>query len=196
MTKEEFYKLWTLNYPNTVLISYLFKHNYSERWFRIHSLPKSKRYPENDSDWKILLARQNQIISDLFGDEAPVFLVKNNFIFNGNEVVNITDAEVFKSFNFTKLDNIELWKLDPKLFAEGVICRPAYTQTSWKCTRHDNILREIADDKIRAFFVSIDFKIIVAPYDGGVDIILKDKLTKEYYKNKYAHWIPENHDGL
>jgi hypothetical protein len=66
MTKEDFQNLWTLNYPDTIPISYRFKHDYSDRWFRIHSLPESKRYAENESEWEILLSRQNEIITDLF----------------------------------------------------------------------------------------------------------------------------------
>jgi len=44
MNKKDFETLWTLNYPDTVPIAHLFKHDYSDRWFRIHSLPDSKRY--------------------------------------------------------------------------------------------------------------------------------------------------------
>ncbi|MCK6616008.1 MAG: hypothetical protein L6Q51_00020 [Cyclobacteriaceae bacterium] len=63
-------------------------------------------------------------------------------------------------------------------------------------TYHDWLLREIANDKTRAFFVSFDKNEIVAPYDGGIDFILKDILTKEKYKNKYKQWLSEREDGL
>lgn len=41
-----------------------------------------------------------------------------------------------------------------------------------------------------------DFIMIIAPYDGGVDIILKDVETKEYYLSKYCEWISDRVDGL
>jgi hypothetical protein len=43
---------------------------------------------------------------------------------------------------------------------------------------------------------SFDRNIIVAPYDGGVDFVLQDVLTKEKYKSKYRQWLSERADGL
>ena len=57
MTKEEFNTFWTKTYPDTIPISHFFKHDYSNRWFRIHSLPYSKRYAESAEEWNILLIR-------------------------------------------------------------------------------------------------------------------------------------------
>lgn len=197
MTQEEFYKLWTLNYSNTVPISYLFKYDYSDRWFRIHSLPESKRYADDDADWEILLSRQNEIITDLFGVDTPILLVTGEYNGRDQRTSYITDEEeIFKSFAFTRLDNIELSKIDSEKYDELDIYRPAFTTTVWKPNYHDNILREIATDKIRAFFVSFDKNVIVAPYDGGVDFVLKDSFTKEHYKNKYGQWLSEREDGL
>ena len=197
MTKEDFQELWTLNYPNTVPISYLFKHDYSDRWFRIHSLPESKRYADNDTEWEILLSRQNEIITDLFGLDTPILLVTGEYNWGDQRTIHITEEEeIFKPFAFIRLDNIDLFKIDSEQYDEPDIYRPAFTRTVWKPNYHDNILREIATDKIRAFFVSFDKKVIVAPYDGGVDFVLKDSLTKENYKNKYRQWLSEREDGL
>jgi len=197
MTKEDFQKLWTLNYPDTVPISYLFKHDYSERWFRIHSLPESKRYPEDESEWQILLSRQNEIITDLFGLETPILIVTGEYNWGDNRQIHITDEEeMFKPFSFVPLDNIELNKIDSEQYDEPDIYRPAFAQTIWKPKYHDKLLREIANDNIRAFFISFDKNVIVASYDGGVDFVLKDISTKENYKNKYRQWLSEREDGL
>ncbi|PKK37048.1 hypothetical protein BWI96_09230 [Siphonobacter sp. SORGH_AS_0500] len=197
MTKEGFQKLWTLNYPDTVPISYLFKHDYSERWFRIHSLPNSKRYAEDESEWQILLSRQNEIITDFFGLETPFLIVAEEYNWGDNRQIHITDEEdIFKPFSFVRLDNIELNKIDSEEYNEPDIYRPAFALTIWKPKYHDNLLREIANDNIRAYFISFDKNVIVAPYDGGVDFILKDITTKENYKNKYRQWLSEREDGL
>lgn len=75
MTAEEFDTFWTSTYPNTVLISYYFKHDYADRWFRIHSLPELKRYAEDEKEWQLLLDRQNTIITDLLGSGEEFLLV-------------------------------------------------------------------------------------------------------------------------
>lgn len=197
MTKEDFQKLWTLNYPDTVPISYLFKDYYRDRWFRIHSLPQSKRYAENEDEWKILLSRQNEIITDLFGTDTPIFLITGEYNRGNHRQIHITDeAEIFKPFLFTSLDNIEMNKIDSEQYDESDIYRPAFATTVWKPNHYENILREIATDNIRAFFVSFDKDIIVAPYDGGIDFVLKDSLTKQHYKNNYRQWLSESENGL
>ena len=197
MRKEEFQTLWTLNYPNTVPISYLFKHDYSERWFRIHSLPEAKRYADDENEWKNILSRQNEIITDLFGLGTPILIVTGEYNWGDNRPVHITDEEeIFRPFTFVRLDNIELNKIDPEQYDEPDIYRPAFAQTIWKPNYHDELLREIANDNVRAFLVSFDKNIIVAPYDGGVDFILKDNQTRDNYKEKYKQWLSERKDGL
>lgn len=197
MTKEDFQKLWNLNYPDTIPISDLFKHDYSDRWFRIHSLPESKRYADNGAEWKTLISRQNEIITDLFGLDTPILIVTGEYNWGDNRPIHITEEEeIFKPFSFIRLDNIELNKIDPEQYDEPDIYRPAFAETIWKLKYHDKLLREIANDNTRAFFVSFDKNVIVAPYDGGVDFVLKDCSTKEEYKNKYRHWLSEREDGL
>jgi hypothetical protein len=197
MTKEEFNTHWTKTFPKTNPISHLFKHDYSERWFRIHSLPESKRYAANDADWEILLSRQNEIITDLFGVDNTLLLVTGDYDLGDQKTIHVTDdEEIFKPFSFVRLDNIELNKIDAEKYDEPDIYIPAFAQTIWKPNNHDKLLREIAIGNILAFFVSFENNIIVAPYDGGIDFVLKDILTKENYKNKYRQWLSEREDGL
>ena len=197
MTKEEFNKHWTLNYPDTVAISHLFKLNYSDRWFRIHSLPESKRYAEDDDEWKTLLTRQNEIITDLFGLDTPLLLVAGEYNWGDQRTIHTTDEEeVFRTYSFILLDNIDLFKLNSEEYDEIDIYRPAFAETVWLPNKHDNLLSEIAKDSIRAFFVSFDKKVIIAPYDGGIDFILKDTETRDKYKTKYSDWLSDREDGL
>lgn len=196
MTKEEFQTLWTLNYPNAVPISYLLKSVYTKRWFRVHSLPESKRYAENEDEWETIILRQNEIITDLFGIGTPIIIVTGDYYCGDNRQNQITEEEIFKPFKFIELDNIELKNIDAEQYDESNIYIPAFTQTIWKPNYHDELLKEIANDNSRAFFISFDKNVIIAPYDGGIDLVLKDSSTKEYYKNKYSHWLPETVDGL
>ena len=189
MSKEEFHKLWTLIFPNTIPISYLFKYDYSDSWFRIHSLPESKRYAEDDNEWKILLTRQNKIITDLFGVRTNVLIVKGDF--------NLSDEEeVFKDYSFSMLDNIDLHELDSDDYDKGQIYQQSFAETIWIPNQHDKLLRAIAVDITRAFFLSFDKKIIAAPYDGGVDFVLKNSLIRDFYKNKYNQWLSKNESGF
>jgi hypothetical protein len=119
-------------------------------------------------------------------------MVTGEYNWGDNRQIHITDEEeIFKPFSFVQLDTIELNKIDTAQCNEPTIYKAAFTQIIWKPGYHDKILREIANDNIRAFFISFDKNVIVAPYDGGIDFILKDILIKENYKNKYSQWLSE-----
>lgn len=70
MTVDIFEEVWEKMFPLSPPVSHILRVAYPERWFRIHSLPESKRYPEDDAEWTILLARQNCLVEDLLGKES------------------------------------------------------------------------------------------------------------------------------
>jgi hypothetical protein len=160
-------------------------------------LPESKRYAENEAEWEILLTRQNEIITDLFGFDTPILIVTGEYGWDDETAFHITDEEeIFKLFAFIRLDNINLHIVDKEQYDETDIYTPSFAQTIWKPNYHDKLLREIATDNVRVFFVSFDKKVIVAPYDGGVDFVLKDSLTRDFYKKKYRQYLSEREDGM
>ncbi|WP_143785595.1 DUF3885 domain-containing protein [Ohtaekwangia koreensis] len=197
MTKEDFNNIWTKRYPDSVPISYTFRHDYPDRWFRIHSLPDSKRYPNNEDEWTIVLSRQNAIITDILGDGAKIFLVTGDFHFEGHtELHPIDDVDSIKGLSFNKLDNIDLYKLWPDEYDNGQVFRPMFCNSVWSPSKFNNILRDIAQDSVRVFFMSVDNDTVIVPYDGGVDLILKDKQAREQYKSKYSDWLSKLDSGL
>jgi hypothetical protein len=197
MTKEEFTGLWTLHFIDAVPISHLFKQRYVDQWFRIHSLPESKRYAATDAEWEILLFRQNEVITDLFGEDTEICLVTGEYHWATDKKQLLTDeVEIYRPFQFMQLDQINLTEIDPKQYDNDLCYTPAFAVIVWKSNRYDKVLKEIADDQARAFFVSFDKKIIVAPYDGGVDFILRDTETRDFYKNKYKQYLSKRADGF
>jgi hypothetical protein len=178
MTKEEFEKFWAENYSETPPINYLFKHNLKRRWLRIHSMPESKRYAQTKEESDALLNRQNSIIDDLIPQNSEIKVVVN-FI----EI----DSFLFRMFNFT---NIGVF-VDDK--AEAVF-QTFIFETTWETNGLNPMLIEIADDNLRAFIIGEDC--LIAPYDGGMDLIFRDETTKYFYKRKYKNWLSEREDGL
>jgi hypothetical protein len=197
MTREQFKSLWTKRYSKTLPISYLFKHDYTDRWFRIHSLPESKRYPDNDEEWRLLLNRQNSIITDILGDNSKVLIVTGEYQYEGHTDLNSSeDVNSIEKLSFTHLDNIDLHKLSPGEYEKGQTYKPRFSESVWVKGNWDNLLRDVAQDNVRVFFISVDNEAVVAPYDGGIDFILKDKETKDSYKDKYHNWLSDRDDGL
>ncbi len=197
MTSEQFDTFWTSTYPDTIPLAHYFKHDYKDRWFRIHSLPESKRYPDSEEEWRILLNRQNTIITDLLGDNSEVLLVSGDYHSDEHEeLYPIENVKSISSINFIPLQLIDLHKYSPDQYDQGQIFRPMFSEQVWQKNKFDNILKDIADDILRVFFVSTTKNCLVAPYDGGIDFVLKDTETRNLYKRKYSDWLSEHNDGL
>jgi hypothetical protein len=197
MTKATFDQLWHSTFPDTAPFAHVFKHRYPERWFRIHSLPAAKRYADHEQEWTILLDRQNEIITDLLGLNTPVALLTGDYHWKTKQKPPPTDPnDVFKPYSLTRLDPIDLHHLNPDDDNMAIIYTPAFATTFWQPQQHNPLLRAIANDETRAFFILFEQPTIVAPYDGGIDFILKDLATKDFYKNKYQTWLSTRADGL
>jgi hypothetical protein len=176
--QQAFFKVWNARYPETPPISHLFKHRLPHRWARIHSLASSKRYAETEAEWACLLHRQNTVIDDLVGLGASITVVINAY----------------------KEDN-PLLKSEQAIFVGTYAAGEGEYETAchqyhatWQRVRHEPLLRLIAGDEMRAFFIAPDC--LVAPYDGGMDVILKDGATCDAFKRKYRDWLSEREDGL
>ena len=197
MTPVQFEGFWASRYSESLPIQHCFKHDYASRWFRIHSLPQSRRYADTEHEWDILLARHNTIITDILGDDAEVLLVTGDYNYGEPSEPHITQEELaFLDFNFQRVDDIDLFKLSPEEYDKGQAYRVAYAETVWKPHSHDNLLKGIADERLRAFFISPVKNAIAAPYDGGIDFVLKDTETMSFYKNKYKDWLSAREDGF
>jgi hypothetical protein len=195
MNATQFETFWHATYPETEPISFQFKHAYPNRWFRIHSLPHSQRYAASEIEWKILLNRQNYLLTDLLGNHADVLLVTGEYAFD--EVTFSEDAAgVLSSFSFTPTGRLDLAQLFPTEYEPGHYYQPRFSAQLWQAKQFDPLLREIANGQTNAFFVSQHAACLVAPYDGGVDVILKNEATRDSYRARYRAWLSPLPSGL
>lgn len=193
MLKQEFENFWESNFGSAFPISSLLKHQLPKNWFRIHSLPESKRYPKTKTEWKILLSRQNKIISDLIGNSSKIILLTGEY---GDK-----DGVRFKNkflldFQFIALEPIDMVKACPEIYDDGIIYFPYIAKVRWDENKFEKILRSIANDEVRAKLICVEKNRIIAPYDGGVDLILENEEAKDFYKNKYKDWLSDHQLGL
>jgi hypothetical protein len=52
----------------------------------------------------------------------------------------------------------------------------------------------IADESMRAFIIALDC--LISPYDGGIDVILRDPHTAHTFKRHFADWVSPREDRL
>jgi hypothetical protein len=170
--------MWNARYPETPPISRVFKHRMPHRWARIHSLPGSKRYAETDEDWACLLQRQNSVMDELVEVSTPLTVVINAYK-EANPLLKSERATFIGMYSAGEGEH-------------EIACR--HYHSTWQHARHEPLLKLIAEDEVRAFFIAPDC--LVAPYDGGVDVILKDEATRDAFKRRYRDWLSERQDGL
>lgn len=193
MIGKEFEKFWKDYFNQTIPLNYLFKEVYRERWLRIHSLPQSKRYPDNEIEMNIILQRQNQIISDFYNENEEIYLVMTNIIHKNEKHELIS---FYPNLNFERSYLIELEKHFSNNFNNDEILDVFVCKNRWNINSYDEILKDIANDISRAFFISLNNKTIVSPYDGGIDIILNSETEKSIFREKYKEWISKRKDEL
>ncbi len=169
---------WSRDYPETPPINYHFKRLLPKRWMRIHSLPNSKRYAQDAAEQAILLARQNAVIDYLIPKNQAI-----QWIFNWLD----RDSYMFKSFDLIPL-GVMRTEGDEAEFDSWLL------PDHWQTGSSDPFLAMIADDAMRAFIIAPDC--LIAPYDGGIDVILKDAHTAHVFKRHFADWVSPRDDGL
>ena len=193
MTESEFIAQWNKDYPESLPINYELKLVYPDRWFRIHSLPESKRYAETEDEYKIILDRQNQLINDLIGEESEVAIT---FGLYNCDSSNDNPKELTEFGEFEKVLSIDLQKERPEEYEFEMYFDIYVKSENWKKGKRDAILKAIADDELRAMFVSWTKKCVIAPYDGGVDVIVDSSEKRDRLKNKYRNWLSDREDGM
>jgi hypothetical protein len=178
MTKIDFYSFWNSRYPNFQPVSACFYKNMSTTWFRIHSLPESKRYADTQEEYEEIFFRQNTLLDDLIPQNTTIQIVIN-FISSHNSLFDIYDFE----------------NIGVIVDEEGETTYQSFViEQEWKTNSINNILKEIADDNIRAFIIVPEA--LIAPYDGGMNLYLNDIETRDFYKKRYSSWLSKREDGL
>ena len=193
MNPEEFNKFWDINYPETNPIGHELKSVYPNRWLRIHSLPESKRYAESEDEYQIILNRQNKLISELIGENTEIIITSGQY---GMELTDEISTELSDFGIFEKCRTIELHKIYPEEYEENFYYDVYFRNDIWQHNSKNEILKSIADDDFRAMFISPKEKCIIAPYDGGMDIIVDSQEKRDGLKAKYKDWLSANENGM
>ncbi|ENU23262.1 hypothetical protein F993_02131 [Acinetobacter proteolyticus] len=189
---------WDLFYPNKLPISPYLIQDFPQFGFRIHSLPESKRYANTPEEYELLLNRHNKIITDCFGTGTSIFIVSGHY-FTASRNNKAYDPAFRLKYQFHLEQEINLTQANPEYYDgedEDHFFRPCTVEVTWQTNQHNELLRKIADDELRAFMISFEQNIIVAPYDGGIDFIIFDEAKRNDLRNKYRDWLSPRADGL
>ena len=195
MTPLEFDGYWTKTYSGSLPIPYLLRGVYPNRWIRFHSLPESKRYPGDETEFQTVLHRHNVVLDELAEPDEEL-------VFSSTEYSE-TPHPIRDDRALTQLDpNAHFWRTIAKHKVDNDEAYPNYWHLfmsvgSWKSGNFDAILRVVADWTIaNVMILSTANQWVYYPYDGGADVILQSSETRDQLRSLFASWLSERADGL
>ncbi|WP_210521733.1 DUF3885 domain-containing protein [Hymenobacter terricola] len=198
MVAADFDVYWRTAYPDAPPLGHLLRTAYPRRWLRVHSLPGAQRYPSTPADWRELLGRQCTVFADLVGDPADGVLVTGEYVFGAEPAGPVRAEGALRGLAWSALPPVAL-PADPQAPDEhgpNDWFRPACAPFRWTAAAGDVVLRDLALGRARAFFVSEARGCVLAPYDGGMDLILPDEAARDRCRDRYAAWLSTRTDGL
>ncbi|MFJ9249360.1 hypothetical protein [Streptomyces sp. NPDC101776] len=186
--------LWRERRPSGPPVAHTFRQTYADRWVRFHSLPGSKRYPEGEDEYAILLHRYNTVLDELFAG-AEVFVVTVDWS------TTLTGPAVRPEPRRSLHPGGVLWWTeshdddpDPEFHTHS---RLYADRRPWRHGCVDGPLRAVADDTLAELFViDTELRRIHAPYDGGADVILTTPAERDRLRAKHTDWLSRCPSGL
>ncbi|MFJ2159757.1 hypothetical protein [Streptomyces sp. NPDC087856] len=188
--------LWRERWPSGPPVAHTFRSTYADRWVRFHSLPGSKRYPESEDEYAVLLHRYNTVLDELFAG-AEVFVVTVDCTWSGPAATPTPWLEPRRTLH---PDGIHWWtesdedEDDPELRTHT---RFYADRRAWRHGCADELLRAVADDALYdVFFTDTGLRRIHHPYDGGADVILTDPAERDRLRANHTDWLSGQASGL
>jgi len=68
--------------------------------------------------------------------------------------------------------------------------------SAWRNGSLDPLLLRIADDEQRALIMPADLRWLLAPYDGGMDVVAATTKIRDDLKARHADWLSAHPSGL
>ena len=189
-----FEELWHDRFPWTPPVGYRLRENVPNRWVRFHSLPRSKRYPDTAEEFDTVLGRANALADQLFEEGDRFWLVASR----PEQVPNAESFDV-EPFTLTRfnLPKVFTWEDAQESVEDRLLWSSHAELLTWRTAAYDDIFRKIADDdECAVIFATADLSSILAPYDGGFDLILANADDAFEIESKFNFWLSDRTDSL
>jgi hypothetical protein len=185
---------WDRHFPDCEPIGHHLPLAFPDRWVRFHSLPGSKRYPDNEAEYTEILARHNTVLGELACPGTQVVLVTTGY----------SDSPL-PSRSYPQLADFDpgasQWRTIP-MHRVGEGFEPTYwhlfaSAWEWRPGAFDPLVRLVSDDAVgNVLVVAPDCRWVLHPYDGGMDVIAESPEARRLLRAKYAAWLSARADGL
>jgi hypothetical protein len=194
MNAADFNIYWNMHFPACPPIGYLLRGTYADRWFRIHTLPESKRYPETAAEYAEILRRHNTLLADLFPNGHALALLTLSYSVTPPPAPLDTIDQRYHPFDLLRSIPMHGADEDQAFHNYWHIWLHSYI---WQPHSLDPLLRNVADNMIgNVLIVDSQHDVLYHPYDGGADVILGAQAEQERWRTTYHAWLSQHPSGL
>lgn len=168
------------------------RHVHPDRWVRFHSLPGSKRYPESDDEYAIMLDRHHTVLNELGPSDPELYVITREW--NG-------DSEPLARMP-------QLRQVDPDArhwgshvhdddFPDCIVYEHEYVSIRPRTRQAlDPLLRLVADEVIAGVTLApLDLRWLYHPYDGGGDVFAPSASVTAL-KAAHPDWLSTHPSGM
>ena len=189
--------LWERRWPGSRPVADELRDTARASWVRFHSLPGSKRYPDDETEYGELLSRHHTVLAELADTvDAPrsddVLLVTVSW--------SITPRPRHRARALRRVDpQGRLWRSlledpDPghRCWWHVFVSRQPRTASAL-----DGLLRIVAHDETAGVIVADpDLRWLYHPYDGGADVIAPTPAARDALRAAHNGWLSADPSGL
>ncbi|MFG2819215.1 hypothetical protein ACGFX4_07270 [Kitasatospora sp. NPDC048365] len=179
-------ELWQQRWPGCPPVGHRLRGPYRDVWVRFHSLPESKRYAQDESEYAVVLDRYNTVLDELFAG-TDVYVITPVWTREPDVPPHRPNAGYWKSL-LVEDDPESDFRTYYHLFV---------TRRPWQRGCIDDLLRSIADDEVTDVLITdIQLQRIHLPYDGGADVFLNTPEERDRMRHRHAGWLSSHPGGL
>lgn len=182
---------WSRRWPACRPIGHELRSSARATWVRFHSLPGSKRHPEDASEYDELLGRHNTVIGELVLDSASAAVQVFTCAWSAESSPTAREAALARAAPTSST----LWASIEREAGSWV---HLYSGTlPWRTGVLDDLLRLVADDRTADVLIaSADLSRLYHPYDGGADVIASSVEERDRLKAAHRAWLSPHPHGL
>ena len=186
---------WARYFPHCEPIGHHLRAAFPEQWVRFHSLPGSKRYPEDEAEYAEVLARHNTILGELARPGSHVTLVTTGYS-GSPEPSRSYPAVVAFDPDAVPWRTIAIHRVEEG-FDEPSYWHLFASAWDWRPGVFDPLVQLVAVDAVaNVLVVAPDCRWVLHPYDGGMDVIAESSEARRLLREKYSAWLSARADGL
>lgn len=185
---NEFSNTWRRYFGASPPLGHVLRHEHFNAWTRFYALPDSKRYAENDKESRIILERANTLATECFGENAAIWIAaaypSGSSLENNDFAIRMNMSKAMVWIDKTE-EPEDQWEMS--FFA---------SRLEWKRNSLEGLFQKVSDDQERAILFSEVSQTVLAPYDGGFDIISFQPGKISRLESCYKAWMSGRSDRM